>query len=515
MLIVACVAGLTAGGASAATFTTTSTADAAASDSLLDGVCDSDPGPAVVCTLRAAVQEANADTVGDLILLPDLGPDYTLSIGGPGEDAAMEGDLDVTNPLTIQGSTGVRVDAAGIDRVLHVGPVSGSPVLNLVLLEVRGGGAAAMGGGALVERGAINLDRVTVQANSAEAGAGAARGGGLWIESVGPHAITASTITGNDATGGTGASAGGVGLQHASGTLQATNSTISGNTATSGLGPAQGGGLWAFGQASLTHVTMHENEADGVPGGAGGNVFGAAGPPVSLRATVISDGEAGPGEQNCDGSVTSLGHNVEGHAAGTGQCGLSAGAGDRMVSNAAVAPLAFRGGPTFTHALLGGSPALDAVPACYPLVADQRGERRPGAFACDAGSFERQVLGPRKSCFGQLATIFGFDEGETIVGTPLNDVILGEGGNDRINGMGGNDRICGDTGNDRIIGGPGDDRIAGEAGKDKLYGKAGKDRLLGGGGRDLLNGGGGRDVLNGGGRKDKCTGAKKDRLRRC
>ena len=499
--------------APAATFTTNSTADAGAFGSTLDGVCDSDPVPAAVCTLRAAVDEANASGGADVINLPNLGPDYTLALGGPGDDANGGGDLDVTSPLTIQGSGGATINGGGFDRVLHVGPLA-APAVALLNLEVRGGGGAAVGGGVFVETGTIALDRVTIDANNAQGGGGNASGGGLWIEPPGTHTINASTIAANGVTGGASAIGGGVGLQNPSAVLQILNSTISDNTATSAAGPARGGGLWAAGGATLTHATLHENDANGVPVGAGGNLF-AQSTTISLRATIVSDGDAGAGAQNCEGAFLSLGYNVEGHDTNTGQCGLSGSVGDRMVSAAGVAPLADRGGPTQTHALLGGSLALDAVPLCYPVVTDQRGLGRPSAYACDSGAFERQVLAPRTTCFGKPPTIFGFDAGETIVGTPLNDVILGEGGKDKINGMGGKDRICSDTGNDRIIGGTGDDKLAGESGNDRIFGKAGKDRLHGGGGPDTLNGGSGRDVIEGGGRKDKCIAAKNDVVREC
>jgi hypothetical protein len=515
LLGAACLLAFPLDAAEAATFTTNSTADVAATGSTMDGVCDSDPTPAVVCTLRAAVQEANADTTAaDVIQLPDLGPDYVLSLGGPAENAAAGGDLDIAGSLTIQGSGGTTINGAGIDRVLHVGPISGSPALSLIDVEIRGGGTEAEGGGVFVERGTIALDRVTIDANNAQAGAGSAAGGGLWIESPGTHSIWASTIAGNGATGGASALGAGVGMQHPSAALQVTNSTISDNTATSALGTARGGGLWTAGSATLTHATLHENSANGVPDGTGGNLY-AQTTTVTLRASIVSDGDAGPGVQNCEGAFLSQGANVEGNAGGTGQCGLQGTLGDRMVTSAGVAPLADRGGPTQTHALLGGSLALDAVPVCYPLVTDQRGEGRPSAYACDSGSFERQVLPPRETCFGKPPTIWGFGAGESITGTPLADVILGEGGNDKINGMGGNDRICGDTGKDKLTGGAGNDKLAGESDNDKLYGKNGRDRLHGGGGRDVLNGGNGRDVLDGAGRKDKCAGGKKDVLRSC
>ncbi|HKF96412.1 MAG TPA: choice-of-anchor Q domain-containing protein, partial [Gammaproteobacteria bacterium] len=60
--------------------------------------------------------------------------------------------------------------------------------------------------------------------------------------------------------------------------------------------------------------------------------------------------------------------------------------------------LANNGGPTRTHALVAGSPAIDMVTdgTCPPPLRDQRGVRRPqdgnhdGAAICDTGSFERR-----------------------------------------------------------------------------------------------------------------------------
>jgi hypothetical protein len=61
--------------------------------------------------------------------------------------------------------------------------------------------------------------------------------------------------------------------------------------------------------------------------------------------------------------------------------------------------LASNGGRTRTHALVAGSPAVDAVTnvdTCPPPAKDQRGLSRAqdgnsdGGVACDTGSFERQ-----------------------------------------------------------------------------------------------------------------------------
>jgi hypothetical protein len=53
-------------------------------------------------------------------------------------------------------------------------------------------------------------------------------------------------------------------------------------------------------------------------------------------------------------------------------------------------PLGDNGGPTRTHRLLPGSPAIDAAstPDCPPT--DQRGVPRPQGAGCDIGSFERK-----------------------------------------------------------------------------------------------------------------------------
>jgi hypothetical protein len=53
-------------------------------------------------------------------------------------------------------------------------------------------------------------------------------------------------------------------------------------------------------------------------------------------------------------------------------------------------PLADNGGPTRTHALLLGSPAIDAASTPDCPTTDQRGVLRPQGAACDIGSYERE-----------------------------------------------------------------------------------------------------------------------------
>ena len=61
-----------------------------------------------------------------------------------------------------------------------------------------------------------------------------------------------------------------------------------------------------------------------------------------------------------------------------------------MVADALIGPLAANGGPTPTHALLDGSPALDAADIAACPRTDQRGVRRPQGSGCDSGAFERE-----------------------------------------------------------------------------------------------------------------------------
>ena len=85
-----------------------------------DGVVEtSTPGEVTLC---AAVMEANALAGPDEIVLADAIYEFTLS--GANEDGAAQGDLDIYDQLTITGDPlgSTTIDAAALDRVLHVHP---------------------------------------------------------------------------------------------------------------------------------------------------------------------------------------------------------------------------------------------------------------------------------------------------------------------------------------------------------------------------------------------------------
>src|SRR5262249_46802976 len=62
--------------------------------------------------------------------------------------------------------------------------------------------------------------------------------------------------------------------------------------------------------------------------------------------------------------------------------------------NAKLGPLAPNGGPTQTHALLAGSPAIDKVSNPLTLLTDQRGKARTFGPQTDIGAYELSAAPP-------------------------------------------------------------------------------------------------------------------------
>ncbi|MGA9420981.1 MAG: right-handed parallel beta-helix repeat-containing protein [Rhodanobacteraceae bacterium] len=137
-----------------------------------DGVCATFLSQ---CTLRAAVQEANAHAGADTILLT-TGQHYTLTREGTDDDA-LNGDLDITDNVQIGAESGGErpvVDGNSIDRVFDV--LSGSA--NLSGFDIVGGNATTSptlsGGGIFVHAGAgtVALLNMRLYVNDASQGGG-------------------------------------------------------------------------------------------------------------------------------------------------------------------------------------------------------------------------------------------------------------------------------------------------------------------------------------------------------
>jgi hypothetical protein len=182
-------------------------------------------------------------------------------------------------------------------------------------------------------------------------------------------------------------------------TAMLTNCTISGNRATT-----WGGGLYTKNVLHLTHCTVVNNQAraecaagqmaERCPKGKGGGG-------VFVRATLHFTNTimANNGKEDCvrgvPGSYGMLGKGKIGanvnNLVGDGSCDATY-SGDPLLG-----PLVNNGGATWTHALLPGSPAIDAVSVLSCTVpTDQRGVPRPivqtsSDTPCDIGAFEQQT----------------------------------------------------------------------------------------------------------------------------
>lgn len=190
--------------------------------------------------------------------------------------------------------------------------------------------------------------------------------------------VTYSTVSGNK----TGFFGYGGGIYDRSGDTLIENSTISGNRA------ALGGGIYNRSTMTVSNSTISKNSA-----GDGGGIFTAR--DLTLKRSLIS-GNSAFFARNVDrfsDTVTRDNYNMFGSNGYDGVRGFSAGASDIVPGvgiTSILAPLANNGGPTLTHALVVGSPAIDASPADADCTAtDQRTVARPQGPACDIGAFEK------------------------------------------------------------------------------------------------------------------------------
>jgi N-acetylneuraminic acid mutarotase len=224
-------------------------------------------------------------------------------------------------------------------------------------------------GGGISSYGTLIITNSTIRDNQAYvAGGGIASGGAV--------TITDSTISGNGSTGqhdgqpwGRG---GGI-----SGSVTLTNSTLSGNYANLSTGGIEGGG-------TITNSTISGNNNGGI------SVTGT----LDIGDTILKAG-SGANLSNNGGTITSHGYNVCSDNGG----GFLNGPGDQINTDPMLGPLQDNGGPTFTHALLPGSPAIDAGDPNFtpPPLYDQRGSPFVRVFngRIDIGSFEVQP--PRRA----------------------------------------------------------------------------------------------------------------------
>jgi len=164
--------------------------------------------------------------------------------------------------------------------------------------------------------------------------------------------------------------------------MTVTNSTISGNSAM-----VLGGGI--FNGAQGTNLTVKDSTFSDNSAGTGGSVWNANGGAAEIANTILNAGASGGTIVN-SGTFTSLGYNLASDNGG----GVLTGPSDQIFAHPNLGPLQDNGGPTFTHALLYASPAINAGDPSFtpPPFYDQRGPGfdRVRNSRIDIGSFEVQ-----------------------------------------------------------------------------------------------------------------------------
>ena len=356
------------------------------------------------CSLRGAIERANQTTSTDTISFGFGATTFSLSIGGASEDSNQTGDLDILQPVHIDGGGRVTVDASLIaDRVFDV-LTDSSSFVTFEGLTITGGHAPAgdnsfEGGGVRCIDGAVFLDGAQVTGNGpVREGAGIFANGCSLV-------LNRTTIAGNTATllGG--------GVSISSSTMSAPVSAIVGNHAGS-----FGGGLLAhaFTQVDLDNMTFSGNTA-----GSEGSAIDYAGELVLGFVTIVSEPASGVpaitlnplpnatltvsntllvGSCDLGGAFTSGGGNLESPG---DTCGFDPLVDQVNVADARLMPLSVAGSATPYHLPMAGSPAVDdplgSITGC-PTHDQRFGPPRPldgngdGIASCDIGAIERDPL---------------------------------------------------------------------------------------------------------------------------
>lgn len=323
--------------------------------------------PATACrTIEGAMEKAAS---GDTIrVAAGIHTSYsTIAVVQLLKDMNLDGGWDET--FTSQ--SGQTVLDGGESRRGIV--VASGVTAELNRISASNGLSSAQGGG-ISNKGNLTLRNLSVDHNAANMGGGIYSKGKLTLRNV--------TVDHNTANYGGG-------IYHESGDIIVANTTISNNTSSH-----MGGGIEVRGgTVDISNSTITQNVStylarifhpeDPSYGG------GIDGGPVTITNTIIA-GNTAVQYPDCHGSLISGGHNLIGFSNG---CTLSGGSGDLVGSwsipvGAKLGSLRDNGGPTLTHALLAGSPAIDAGDPATCEAADQRGVSRPQGAVCDMGAFE-------------------------------------------------------------------------------------------------------------------------------
>lgn len=389
------------------------------------------------CTLIDAIDSANANSPlggclltttgdfgdeGDTILLP-IGQDIQTLIAVHNTFLGENGLPAITSRMTIRGegsSPALIRREPSISPKFRIFQVREGGALTLDNIQVAGGDVEERGGGIVVFGASLTVRNSVITGNFAQNGGGIHNRDGTLL-------IANSTIADNEAFEEGAGSGGGVGTRaiDSSANTYIVDSTISGNNARIGAGVSING---AESTMTIINSTISDNHASTSGGGGIAINDFTEGMSITVRNTLISGNSNSPihsGDELHrfgDASTFTIENNLIGHAGlNTTQAvsGVSVSSSNLFATsdgafstplNRIISPLADNGGPTQTHALVEGSPAIDAgidgFFTGFPFLTfnagcqdsflfgapfyrnDQRGFSRPQGVACDIGSYE-------------------------------------------------------------------------------------------------------------------------------
>ena len=353
---------------------------------------NADPSFGTGTSLREAIAFANSNPDASTVTF-----DPTLTAAGPATITLTAGQINLTTDVTIAGpgADQLTISGGGVQRIFFVGSGVTARFSGLTLAD----GFAAGGSGAAI-LSFDNNSSITVTESVFRNNVAGATGGA--ISTSGSLTISGSTFVGNRANT--------AGAIAPSGVLNVVNSTFSGNAATETRGAISAGAAGSV----FRNVTITGNRADsdGDGDGDGGGLF-LFNNGVTLYNTIVAGNFTGSGTTPSDiggfgagtvnaasannligdaGTASGLTDGTNGNIVGVG------GSGTRAIGTILDTTLADNGGTTPTHALVGGSVAIDAgsnaqavgTDGNTPLPTDQRGgffSRRAGGTT-DIGAYE-------------------------------------------------------------------------------------------------------------------------------